>query len=169
MSNISSLTPLNTRRKLIIALIMPILSYGDVLFSSSNANTLKKLEICYNACLRYIYKRGKFDHLSDVRESIFGCDLATYFKYRLAVQIFVIMKQKEPAYLYNSIEFSQSERTLNIKYPRARTNIMLNSFSVRSAQLWNSLPNWVKLAASITEFKRLIKSHLGFTETMPVP
>lgn len=160
LSSVSSYIPLPLRRRLVISLIVPLLTYGDSIFSYANANCLRKLDICFNACLRYIYKRKKFDHLTDIRNTILGCDLTTHYKYRMLVQLFVILKNKQPEYLYNSIQFARSSRTQNLNYPIARSNHMLNSFAVRSAQLWNALPNWIKLASTITEFKRLLKSHM---------
>lgn len=112
--------------------------------------------------MRFIHRRKKFDHLSDVRNSILGCDLLTFYKFRTYVQIYKIISEKNPPYLYDSIEFARSARTLNIAYGIPRTNILLESFSIRSAQYWNSLPNWVKLSANIHEFKKLLKSHLNF-------
>lgn len=156
----NALIPLQLRRKLVISLIVPVFTYGDVIFSCNDAACNRKLEICFNACLRFIYKRRKFDHLSDVRNKVLGCDLFTYYKYRLGVQLFSILLNKQPRYLFDALEFCRSERTRNLKYMKPNTNYFMNSFTVRSAQLWNHLPNWVKLAATIPEFKRLLASHL---------
>lgn len=162
LTNSNMCLPTWLRRKLILTLIVPLLTYGDALFSSANANQIRKLEICFNACLRFIHKRKKFDRLSDIRNTILGCTLSVYYKYRLAVQIFSIILTKQPAYLYDSLTFARSSRTKNLSYPTPKSNYLLESFSVCSAQLWNSLPNWVKLASTINEFKKLLKSHLHF-------
>lgn len=163
LSNSSMFIPQWLRRQLVVSLIIPILSYGDVIFSTSCSAYMRKLDICFNACLRFIHKRKKFDHLSDVRDSILGCELKTFYKYRICAQIFKILSEKAPSYLYDKIEFARSTRTMNIAYDIPRTNILLESFSVRSAQHWNNLPNWVKLSANIHEFKKLLKSHLNFS------
>lgn len=151
------------RRKLVIALIIPIMIYGDVMFSATTAFSFHKLERCFNACLRFIYKRRKFDHLSDVRNNLLGCDLTTYYKYRLLTQLFAVIHFKQPSYLYNNISFARSVRTRNMLQPRAKTSYYANSFTFRTAQAWNNLPIQLKSAKSMSEFKRLLKQHLGFT------
>lgn len=150
------------RRRLVVSLIIPLFTYGDVVFSSLNETQKRKLELCFNSCLRFIHKRRKFDHLADVRDSILGCNLETYFKYRLMVFLFTIMIHKEPYYLFNSLEFLNSARSRNLRYPRPRSTFMNHSFIVRAAQQWNSLPNGIKMSTSINEFKIFLKSHLNF-------
>lgn len=74
------------------------------------------------------------------------------------------MRLQRPAYLFNHIQFARSERTRNIIYPRPRTQYMSDSFFVRCGQIWNELPNWVKMASSIDEFKLLLRSHLNIDD-----
>jgi len=128
LQSLNAFAPLELRRKLVVALVVPIFSYGDVIFSATTAGNLHRLELCFNACLRYIYKRRKFAHLSDVRCSLLGCELHTFYQYRLALQIFAIMDRQQPKYLSDYLVPSRSSRLRNITYPRARTNFLGSSF-----------------------------------------
>lgn len=161
LTSVNDCLPLDLKIKLIKSLVIPIFTYADVVFSSMNSSSKHRLDMAFNACLRFIYNRKKFDHISDVKKSILGCDLFEYYDFRLAIQIFKIINTKQPSYLFNLLEFSQSRRTLNLKYPRPKSNFLANSFTVRAAQTWNNLPNWIKLAANLNEFKTLLASHFN--------
>lgn len=108
--------PVWLRHRLIQSLIVPLFTYGDALFSSTNVGNMRKLEVCFNACLRFIHKRKKFDRLSDIRNGLLGCTLPVYYKYRLALQIYTVISTRKPAYLYDPLTFARSSRTRNISY-----------------------------------------------------
>ena len=157
LKNANAIFNIELRRKLVLALIIPIMTYGDVIFSNALAAELLKLERCFNACIRFIYRRKRFDHLSDVRNSLLGCGLETYFKFRLITQLFSIVHHQQPKYLYDAITFARSARTRNIILPRARTEIQRDSLAFRSARSWNELPTELKSATSISRFKKTLK------------
>lgn len=67
--------PLFLRRKLTMSLVIPHFLYGDVVFSNCSGDARYKLNLCFNACLRFIHSIRKFDHISHVTNSVFGCTL----------------------------------------------------------------------------------------------
>lgn len=162
LSSVNGLVPLDLRLKLVRALIIPHFTYADILFSNTGASQTNKLDLCFNACLRYIYKRKKFDHILDVRRNLLGCDLGTYYKFRLIMSLFKIIRIERPAYLYNQLVFASSQRTCNLIIPRAYSNRMLLSVSCRAALAWNSLPNWMKSETQIGRFKSLLRTFPNF-------
>jgi hypothetical protein len=83
--------------------------------------------VAFNACVRYVYRRRLFDHISDVSDSILGCSLLTYMKFRLACFMFSSVNGGRLRYLYDSLVFSRSKRTLRI-----------NSLRLSEWREWNS-------------------------------
>jgi hypothetical protein len=82
--------------------------YCDCVYFALDSYSLRKLTVAFNACVRYIYRRRLFDHISDVSDSILGCSLLTYMEFRLACFIFSLMTGCRPRYLYDSLVFSPS-------------------------------------------------------------
>lgn len=156
--SISAYIPRSLRKKLIVSLVLPHFLFGDIIFSNCSALCKRKLEVCFNACLRFIFKRRKYDSVSDVVNSIVGCPLFTYYKLRHSLLMFKLRLTKQPIYLYRNLQFASSDRTCNLIIPSHSSSIMSNSFIVSSAVLWNSLPNEIKSCTKLMKFKTLCKS-----------
>jgi hypothetical protein len=74
--------------------------------------SLRELTVAFNACVRYVYCKRLFDHISDVSNSILSCFLLTYMEFWLACLMFSLVTGGRPHYLYDSLVFSRSERTI---------------------------------------------------------
>jgi hypothetical protein len=48
------------------------------LFQTRFLFAIRKHTVAFNACVRYVYRRRLFDHISDVSDSILSCSLLTY-------------------------------------------------------------------------------------------
>jgi hypothetical protein len=68
----ASFTPIETRRRLVVVLILPIFLYCDVIFSQSSVGNRRILNLAYNSCVRYVYKVSRSEHISDHARSIMG-------------------------------------------------------------------------------------------------
>lgn len=160
--SISEYIPRSLRKKLIVSLIFPHFIFGDIIFSNLSSSCKRKLKVCFNACLRYIHKRKKFDPISDVENSIVGCSLFTYYKLRQALFIHKIIITQQPYYLYKNLLFPFSNRTNILIIPIHSSLIMSNAFAVSSARLWNTLPIEIRKSKNLIEFKDLCKVFLNF-------
>ena len=56
-----------TKVKLVKSLVLPIITYGDLLFSMASKEALERLNKSYNACIRFIFNLKKYDHISTYR------------------------------------------------------------------------------------------------------
>ena len=151
---------IDTKIKLVHTLLMPHFIYGNPIFSKMNVDTERRLQVCFNSCIRFIYNLRRFDHVSQFQRSIFGLSLSMFYQFQLLLFLFKLIKFQEPQYLFDSLVFSRSARTHNIIIPVHRTNSMGHSFAVRGARLWNDLPHNLKNITSFNEFKRRCKEHL---------
>lgn len=153
--------PLFLRRKLVISLVIPHFLYGDIIFSNCSGAARYKLHLCFNACLRFIHSIRKFDHISHVADSIFGCSLWDYYNYRTLIFLRKVMVSHQPEYIFNDLVFASSNRTKNLIIPTHTTARMNGTFRVRSARLWNGLPHHVKSLDTLPTFKQACRNHLN--------
>ena len=110
-----SLTPFNIRLLLAKTYLLPTLLYGCELFASLESEYKRKMQRVFNAIARYVYKRRKFDHISDYSKLLFGMTMEKLLDLRTLIMLHKVIRTKEPPYLLSRIEFSRSERTCNIK------------------------------------------------------
>lgn len=151
--SISEFIPRKLRHKLVVSLILPYFLYCDIIFVECNAICKRKLEVCFNACIRFIFNLKKFETIGNKLSSIVGCSLFQYYNFRLATFIYKIISLRQPHYLYRELQFAISDRTNNLIMPAFHSAVIHNSFSIKSVRVWNSLPNYIKSSRSLLIFK----------------
>lgn len=156
---LSNIIPQNLRLRLVKSLLIPFFTYGDIVFTSLCSGDRRKLTVAFNACLRFIFKLRRFDHISMHTDLIFGCSLMRYYDYRVCVTLYKIITTKKPVYLFRKLQYSSSLRTLNLKTAARTLSSMDYAFFIRGALLWNSLPVLVKRVGSIVKFKKACLRH----------
>lgn len=153
LSSISEFMPRALKRKLIISLVVPHFLYCDSLFSECSAQCKRRLEVCFNSCVRFIYGLRKYDSIGNKVMCIFGYSLFDYYNVRLARIVFKILLHGQPFYLFRHFHYAHSTRTRTLLMPAHSSSVVDNSFVVRSIRLWNSLPRAAKFANTFFTFK----------------
>jgi hypothetical protein len=78
------------------------------MYFALDSYSLRKLKVAFNACVRYVYRRRLFGHISDVPDSISGLFLLTYMDFGMACLMYSLVTGGRPRYLYESLVFSRS-------------------------------------------------------------
>lgn len=143
----------NLRKKLFFAFLFPLFLYCDTVFYGMSKGCEHKLQLLFNACIRYVFNLRKFDHIHEFSDKILSCNLETYYKIRVLVQFYKIISTHSPSYLYEKLTFSNSSRNKNIIIPINHFNKFNLSFFVRGAMLWNQLPLSIRESESTKLFK----------------
>ena len=146
-------TPQETRRKLVLQLMVPLISYFAEVFCTLDAHSLNKLQMAVNCATRYVFGLRRFDRLGHHRNKILGCTVKCFLKYRSCVFLFKLIKSKSPEYLFDKLVFSQSSRTMNLIVPRCTYTASTRLFFTSTARAWNSLPRSLKNNVSVDKFK----------------
>jgi len=133
-------TPLRTKQLLVKQLILPTITYAEIVYSSLDSRSLQKLKVAFNFAARYIYNLKRFESVSNYVTSILGCTIETYIKYRNCIFMHKLINSKSPAYLYNKLHFSQSNRNITLILPTFQYSESEKLFFINAARLWNSLP-----------------------------
>ena len=81
-----------------------------------------------------------------------------------AIMMYKVLNNLAPEYLKDLFRETNQvhdhdlrNSNLNLLPPKPKSNLLKKSFSYSGAVIWNSLPRHVRLANSLTEFKRSLK------------
>jgi hypothetical protein len=110
-------TPPETRRKLVISLIVPQFLYGDVIFSKASAAIRGRLKLAFNACARYIYGISKYQHIMEHANNTLGCSLDVYYSLRICCTLYRLIGSGRPGYLFDELQCGRSARLFNLINP----------------------------------------------------
>ena len=159
----ATFTPEETRRKLIVALLLPKFQYCDIIYSQSSQGNKERLNKCYNSCARYVYNIRPSESISGPAKDITGNTLNQLHGYRICSFLHKLILQRTPGYLYDKLRFGRSQRTGILIPPRHNHTNYGNSFFVEGVSMWNSLPLEIRSARSVEAFK---ESYYSYTSIM---
>lgn len=154
-------TPLETRLKLLKTLIIPLICYAETVYCKLDSVSQNKLQVAFNNSVRYVYGLRRYDHITQYNFLALGCSLLQFLNARKLIFLQNLISTKKPAYLFEKLQFAQSQRTLNLIIP---TYQYLNSsrlFFVCTTKLWNALPADIKRINCSKLFKNKILKFLS--------
>lgn len=137
--NVAYYLPLAVRRRVAIALCLPLFLYCIEIYSCTSASNIERLKKCFNRVVRYIYNLHIGESVSEHRNSILGCEFSQYIDLRQLVFFFKTVKYGNPPYLLRKFNFGSSSRTHTLICPRHTSLCMSRSFCVKISRLWNSI------------------------------
>ena len=152
-------TPPNIRVLLAKTYLKPTLLYGCELFASTDYKSNEKLNIAYNAVVRYIYGLKKYEHISSYTNNLYGVTFTNLLKIRSLIFLHKIVYTREPPYLYNRIIFTRTNRSNDLIPIRRKSLISEWQFFVYSVRLWNLLPSHIQFISNAERFKLYIFDH----------
>ena len=156
-------TPQRIRLLLAKTYLLPKLLYGCELFANLDSVCFRKMRVLCNNITRYVFKRKRFESVSMFSHQIYGPSLKCLLDSRTLILMHKIIYTKEPAYLYDQISFSRSERTNNVVNLRFNYLLSERHFFVPATRLWNKLPNDLKIISNASSFKYKLRLHYSFT------
>lgn len=151
---LSGCTPPSLRKRLVISLCIPHLTYCSTALGSLDSWSKRNVALVFNACIRYVFYIRKYDSVGLYQKEILGCSIENYRNYIWCVYMYKIIHKLCPMYLYNKLSFSSSLRTANLNLPSNRTANFNSSFFVRGIGIWNELTPAIKFSISLKEFKK---------------
>jgi hypothetical protein len=159
----ADVTPVETRRRLVQSLAIPLFLYCDVVFSQSSADVNRRLNITYNSCARYIYGISRYQSISEYSRRIIGVSYDTLMDLRKCMMIYRVLNGQAPGYLCDRVRRARSTRTMNLIIPNYNTTHRSASFFVQGANKWNNVPPVIKVSPSVASFRESFLSHFGRT------
>ena len=153
-----------SRKRVIEAVFLSVLDYGDVIYRHAAASTLKQLDSVYHSALRFITGDSYDTHHCMLYSKVGWPSLSTRRNHRWYLFIHKAISGKLPPYISSLLKWNvgtqltRSSSWLTLDVPFARTELGSTAFSVDAPDTWNSLQQTFKLEAlpSIVVFRRLL-------------
>ena len=123
-----------------------------------------------NASARLIYCAPKFCHITPILEELHWLPVRARIEFKILLMTFKAIKGLAPKYLSDLIEILQMSR-YNLRRDnngillarstiRTKKTIGDRAFMIAAPILWNSLPLSVRQAATVDDFKSMVKTQL---------
>lgn len=150
-----------TKLKIFKSFILPYFMSCDFLLSSVSMQTLDRLRVALNACVRFVFNLGRLDSVSHLQSELLGYPFYNFIKARSCLILHKIIITKCPAYLYEKLIPFRSERLNKYVLPPHSTALYARTLFVRGVCLWNSLPQNLRDQKSFVTFKKQCKEHFS--------
>lgn len=150
----SSMLKTEIKLKLFKSLVLPHFVYGAEFILNASARAMDRLRVALNSCVRYVFNLNRYDRVSHLQKQLLGCSFQDFFKLRVCLTLFKIIKFSSPLYLKDKLQAFQSQRARNFIIPQYNTSHYGNTLFVRGIVYWNSLPNDIKNNNSVSGFRQ---------------
>ena len=145
------------------AYILPHLDYCCVIWGNCNITQEDKLIRFQKRAARLILDKDFTTPSKTLFNELNWLTFPDRVKFQKAVLLYKLFNDLSPVYLRNMFTFTSSihERTLRsssefqLYSPRPNTELFRKSFAYSGSTIWNDLPNYVKSANSVFQFKKL--------------
>lgn len=142
-----------TRRKLMQAVLIPIFTYADVVFFPGlSAAQREQLNRCFKSSVRFVYGLRRRDSTQVVRHTILGCELLENYRRRVCHFMYGAYHGSHPDYIRQHTPVGRNERARSFVLPHHTTSAR-KGVLVYGASTWNSLPLNVRQQSSLAALK----------------
>ena len=167
IGKIRSLLDQKTTERLIHAFVTSRLDYCNSLLFGLNDCLLSRLQLIQNSAMRLVTLSRKFDHITPILADFHWLPVSEPIKFKIVLTTFKILNEQAPAYLTELVSLYQpsrvlrsSDNKLTLNIIRTRTSYGSRAFSSAAPLLWNGLPENIRLAENVTNFKKLLNTYL---------
>ena len=146
-------------------MVISRLDYCNVLLTGLPACAVKPLQMVQNAAARLVFDQPKRAHVTPLFIELHWLPLAARIKFKSLMLAYKVLNGMAPIYLNalakayvttRSLRSSQDCR-LAVPTPRLRQSKL---FSCVVPRWWNDLPSTTRTGASLSIFKKLLKTQL---------
>ena len=150
------------------ALISSRLDYCNGLFTRLSAKELTRLQRLQNKAARLVFAVGRRTDAATLLNTLHWLPVRQRVLYKILLHVFKSMQNTSPNYISDYFTIHVPARTLRsssdsnrLAIPRLSNTITGDKrFHIAAAEAWNSLPNNIRSAATTSQFKSMIKTHL---------
>ena len=148
------------------ALIISRLDNGNSLLFGISQYLVKKLQHAQNATARVLSRGRKYDHITPTLMDLHWLPMKQRIEYKILLLTWKAIHDLAPVYIRNMLFTYTSGLNLRstnkhlLKVPRTRSSYGDRSFIALAPNLWNHLPQHLRILDSLHSFQTQLKSHL---------
>ena len=148
----------DTTKSAIVSLVTSRLDYCNGLLCGITDELLCRLQKVQNNAARVVSGSKKYDHITPVLKDLHWLPIRKRIEFKILLLTFKCMQGCAPLYLRELLVKQANTRTL-----RSNTNLKRfgdRAFCAYAPRLWNELPDNIKAADSVQNFKKQLKTLL---------
>ncbi|KXJ62324.1 hypothetical protein RP20_CCG022458 [Aedes albopictus] len=147
-----------TKLKLVRAVILPFFTYCDVIYYPGLSAALRdQLNRCFKASVRFVYSLRRRETTAAVRNFILGHDLEANYSHRISIFMRQGYASNFPPYLQQHLIKGRQERARSFVIPHHTTS-KRKSIMIAGAINWNQLPLATRQLPTINAFKSALSA-----------
>ena len=159
------------RKRVVEAVFLSVLDYGDVVYRHAAASTLKPLDSVYHSAIRFITGDSYDTHHCILYDRVGWSSLAERRKLHWHLFLYKAIIGDCPNYITSLLEWTsgpyrtRSNDRLTLKVPRIFTEFGESAFSYCGPDSWNNLQDSLKLNSlvSMNHFRTLVTNQVNKT------
>ncbi len=143
------------------------LDYSNALLGGCSARLINKLQMVQNAAARVLTRTRKYEHISPVLSTLHWLSIKHRIDFKILLMTYKALNGLAPQYLSELLSHYSPSRPVrfqnsgNLIIPRiSKSTAGGRTFSYLAPKLWNNLPNTVREADTLCQFKSRLKTHL---------
>ena len=128
--------------------------------------TLNKLQRCQNIAARVVTRTSVRDHITPVLKDLHWLPVTQRIDYKILLHVYKALNGLGPAYITDMLHLYRPARSLRsadshqLEIPRTCHSWGDRAFSKAAPVLWNSMPQSIRMSASLGSFKSSVKTIL---------
>ena len=148
------------------ALVLSRLDYCNSLFSVLSQKDLDRLQRLQNSAARLVFSAPLRTRTEPLRLELHWLPVRQRIAFKILLLVFKSLNHRSPEYIDNilirrsQVRTTRSSSSIWLTQRLSKRRAGETSFPVIAAKLWNHLPTAAKMASSVDQFKKAIKSHL---------
>ena len=155
----------NATETLVHAFISSKLDYCNSIFLGLPDVQMDRLQSVQNAAARVVTRSSKYCHITPLFVNLHWLPVSYRVEFKVLLMVYKALHNQAPQYISSLLKTKQSTRAMRsngtLHVPRTRLVCTgKRSFSAAAPVLWNDLPQNIKLAHNVEEFKKLLKTHM---------
>ena len=157
----------DSTKLLVNSTVLSRLDYCNSIYVGLPQTSLYKLQLAQNCAARIITNTPRHDHITPVLQQLHWLTIQKRCQLKILVLTFKVLHNNSPQYIcellqwYTPSRALRSASTTSLVPNRSRTiRYGKRLIGTSAATLWNALPNHIKSARNVIQFKRLLKEVL---------
>jgi hypothetical protein len=168
LSSIRRYITMDAARTVVQALVTSRLDYCNSLLINIPVSQLDRLQRIQNNAARLVSRVPYTEqlHITPVLQALHWLPVIHRVTYKMLVTVFKCIHGMAPTYLSQLLVTRQRDSRLRqadalvMHQPLSKKRVGEQAFGVAGPRLWNTLPMGIRSAATLTAFKKALKTHL---------